>query len=55
MPVRWDELNALKGGDHWTVSSVQTRLDQGNAPWNAYEGSRSVLGAAMRTLGFQRT
>jgi bifunctional non-homologous end joining protein LigD len=55
VPVRWDELKGLKGGDHWTVRSVHTRLDEGNGPWDAYEGSRTALAAAMKTLGFRRT
>ena len=52
VPVRWDELMALKGGAHWTVSTVHQRLDQGNAPWAEYEGRRVALGAAMKKLGF---
>ena len=54
VPVRWEELDALKGGDHWSVSSVQTRLDEGNAPWADYEGSRTALAAAMKVMGFKR-
>ncbi|HEY8360169.1 MAG TPA: DNA ligase D, partial [Ramlibacter sp.] len=54
VPVRWDELASLKGGAHWTVGSVHTRLDQGNAPWADYEKSRATLGAAMKKLGFER-
>jgi bifunctional non-homologous end joining protein LigD len=54
VPVRWDELEGLKGGAHWTVRDVHTRLDQGNAPWQDYEGSRSTLGPAMKALGFRR-
>ena len=54
VPVRWDELQGLKGGAHWTVSTVHTRLDQGNAPWAEYEGSRTALGAAMKKLGFEK-
>ncbi|HEV8690686.1 MAG TPA: DNA ligase D, partial [Ideonella sp.] len=54
VPVRWDELQALKSGAHWTVSSVHTRLDQGNAPWADYEKSRAGLATAMKKLGFER-
>ncbi|MGV3569770.1 MAG: DNA ligase D [Ramlibacter sp.] len=54
VPVRWDELASLKGGAHWNVGSVHTRLDQGNAPWADYEKSRVALGAAMKKLGFER-
>ncbi|HSV81030.1 MAG TPA: ATP-dependent DNA ligase, partial [Ramlibacter sp.] len=54
VPVRWDELAALKSGAHWTVGTMHTRLDQGNAPWADYEKSRCTLGAAMKKLGFER-
>jgi bifunctional non-homologous end joining protein LigD len=54
VPVRWDELPALKGGAHWTVGTAHQRLDQGNAPWADYEGSRVALQAAMKKLGFKR-
>jgi bifunctional non-homologous end joining protein LigD len=53
VPVRWDELPALQGGAHWTVSTVHTRLDQGNTPWDDYETSRATLGAAMKKLGYE--
>jgi bifunctional non-homologous end joining protein LigD len=52
VPVRWEELKNLKGGAHWTVATVHTRLDEGNAPWADYEGSRASLAAAMKKLGF---
>lgn len=53
VPVRWDELAALKSGAHWTVGTVHSRLDQGNAPWADYEKSRVALGPAMNKLGFR--
>jgi len=54
VPVRWDELAALKGGAHWSVATVHQRLDQGNEPWADYEASRCALAAAMKKLGFER-
>jgi bifunctional non-homologous end joining protein LigD len=54
VPVRWDELEGLKGGDHWTVGTVHTRLDEGNAPWQDYDAGRKTLNAAMKVLGFRR-
>jgi bifunctional non-homologous end joining protein LigD len=53
VPVRWDELPALKGGAHWTVATAHSRLDQGNAPWDDYERSRATLDHAMKKLGFE--
>ncbi|WP_041675022.1 DNA ligase D [Ramlibacter tataouinensis] len=54
VPVRWEELGALGSGAHWTVATVHTRLDEGNAPWSDYEAQRAGLSRAMKTLGFQR-
>jgi bifunctional non-homologous end joining protein LigD len=54
VPVRWEELDGLKGGAHWTVRSAHSRLDAGNEPWADYEGARIGLSAAMKALGFKR-
>ncbi|MES2787509.1 MAG: DNA ligase D [Pseudomonadota bacterium] len=53
VPVRWDELDGLSSGAHWNVRTVQTRLDQGNAPWADYASSATALAGAMKTLGFK--
>ncbi|TFY99024.1 DNA ligase D [Ramlibacter humi] len=53
VPVRWDELQGLKSGAHWTVATVHQRLDEGNEPWADYGRSAAALGAAMKKLGFQ--
>jgi bifunctional non-homologous end joining protein LigD len=54
VPVRWDELDGLSSGAHWTVRSVHTRLAEGNAPWKDYEAGRKGLTNAMKALGFRR-
>ncbi len=54
VPVRWDELDGLASGAHWTVRTVHQRLDQGNSPWSDYEASRNALAAPMKALGFRR-
>jgi bifunctional non-homologous end joining protein LigD len=52
VPVAWDEVPDLRGGDHWTLRDIHTRLDRGNAPWEGYaKGARSP-NAAMKMLGF---
>jgi bifunctional non-homologous end joining protein LigD len=53
VPVRWDEVPALTSGAHWTVRTVQERLDEGNAPWADYTKSAVTLTKAMKTLGFK--
>ncbi|MBC7468125.1 MAG: DNA ligase D [Ramlibacter sp.] len=54
VPVTWDELDGLASGAHWTVGTVQERLEIGNAPWRNYDASRTALGSAMKLLGFER-
>lgn len=50
VPVGWDELAGLKGGDHWTVTTVHERLATGNAPWAAYARSARGLRTAIQRL-----
>jgi hypothetical protein len=52
VPVAWDELVELRGGDHWTVRTLPQRLDdlKGHDPWADYEKSRQTLTAANRML-----
>jgi bifunctional non-homologous end joining protein LigD len=52
VPVRWEELPKLKSGSHWTVKTVHTRLDEGNAPWADYDKSAVTLTKPMKALGF---
>jgi bifunctional non-homologous end joining protein LigD len=53
VPVRWEELQGLKGGAHWTVRTVHERLGEGNTPWDGYERSSVAPDAAMKKLGFR--
>ncbi|HET9645724.1 MAG TPA: non-homologous end-joining DNA ligase [Burkholderiaceae bacterium] len=52
VPLFWDELVELRGGDHWNIRTVAQRLEdlKGHDPWADYERSRQTLGAAMRLL-----
>ncbi len=50
MPVAWDELASLRGGDHWTIRTAQNRLDQGNAPWAGYAKAAKALTKAMKLI-----
>lgn len=51
VPVGWDELAKLSGGAHWTIATIHTRLDAGNAPWSDY--APQAVGRAMQALGFK--
>ncbi|WP_426173807.1 DNA ligase D [Massilia sp. TWR1-2-2] len=52
VPITWEELPSIKGGDHWNVQNAHTRLDKGNEPWAAYAKSARSLTAAMKKLEF---
>lgn len=54
VPVSWDELGDLSGGDHWTISNIEERLEIGNSPWLDYETSATALGPAMKLLGYKK-
>ncbi|MYN05122.1 DNA ligase D [Pseudoduganella sp. DS3] len=51
VPVGWDELASLRGGDHWTVATAHTRLDAGNTPWADYAKAAVGLAPAMKAVG----
>jgi bifunctional non-homologous end joining protein LigD len=53
VPVRWDELDGLTSGAHWSVATCHERLAIGNAPWADYAQSAATLAKAMKTLGFR--
>jgi bifunctional non-homologous end joining protein LigD len=52
VPVAWEELPSLKGGDHWTVRTAHVRLDEGNRAWDGYAKSACRLTAAMKMLRY---
>ncbi|HJV01759.1 MAG TPA: DNA ligase D [Burkholderiaceae bacterium] len=52
VPVAWEELDRLDGGDHWTAGTIEQRLDVGNSPWKDYARSARGLAGAMRRLGY---
>jgi len=53
VPVRWEELAELTSGAHWTVKTVESRLEVGNEPWADYAKSATTLTRAMKTLGYK--
>ena len=53
VPVAWEELKDLRGGDHWTLRSIQSRLDVGNAPWSSYRQAARALDIAAKQLGVE--
>jgi bifunctional non-homologous end joining protein LigD len=53
VPLAWEELEVLPGGDHWRASNIHDRLGIGNIPWADYEASRRSILPAMKILGFK--
>jgi bifunctional non-homologous end joining protein LigD len=52
VPVAWEELPTLRGGDHWSVKTAHGRLDVGNEPWTGYARAARGLASAMSALGY---
>ena len=50
VPVAWDELPDLRGGNHWNIRTAQSRLDKGNDPWSGYGKAAKSLTAAIKLL-----
>ena len=54
MPIRWDELDAIENGTHWTIANSAERFAVlREDPWQAYWTDRQELGPAMKRLGFK--
>jgi bifunctional non-homologous end joining protein LigD len=56
MPIRWEELTGIRGGDHWNIVSALTHLHTQKAdPWAGYWKKPQRLEGAMKKLGFTPT
>lgn len=53
VPVAWPEIDGLQGSAQWHIRNIHERLDQGNTPWQGYEGAARTLTAAMKALDFE--
>jgi len=52
MPLAWDDLDALKRSDQWTVRTAREHLSfQSADPWQDYRLCRQTLTAALKALG----
>nr|WP_255428074.1 DNA ligase D [Ramlibacter cellulosilyticus] len=55
MPVAWEELPRLRGGDHWNIATATEHLAKLKAdPWAGYWKKPQKLDAAMKKLGFAK-
>lgn len=54
MPVDWDQLAELKGGDHWTLKDARDHLSfVKQDPWQDYWTCRQTITAGLRMLQAQ--
>lgn len=54
MPVPWEALDELKGGDQWTVRTAREHLSfEREDPWKDYWTTKQLLGRAMQRLGYR--
>ncbi|WP_394778797.1 DNA ligase D [Undibacterium sp.] len=51
VPISWDEVEEITGGDHWKLHSIHDRLDTGNEPWSGYTDSARSITSAMKSMG----
>lgn len=56
MPIAWDELKDVTGGDRWSMSSALARQRSlNNDPWDGYWRTRQGITVAMqRAIGMRR-
>jgi len=51
MPVDWDELPEIRGGDQWTIADARDRLSFQKAdPWAGYWRCRQTITKALKAL-----
>src|SRR5699024_7195727 len=50
VPIKWSEVETLKGSDHWHIGNIHERLDVGNDPWKVYDKSARTLTVGRRML-----
>ena len=55
VPCAWDELGVLTSGAHWTVRTVEARLEERVDPWRSYKATRQSLVKAMKALDLERS
>ena len=53
VPLRWEEVDTLESSSQWNLMNIQSRLDEGNAPWADYADSAQSITQGMKILGFK--
>jgi len=51
-PLKWSELESLKGADQWSIFTIHERLAKlRQDPWKDYKATKQSLTAAMKRIG----
>ena len=50
MPCAWQELSAITGGAHWTITNARQRLESNFDPWESYHKTKQILKAASKKI-----
>ncbi|MDB6060309.1 MAG: ATP-dependent ligase [Verrucomicrobiaceae bacterium] len=54
MPIAWDELTDVRGGDHWNIGNAVERAKKSHKKmWSGYAKAAQSLAGAMNILGFK--
>ncbi|MFY2640994.1 DNA ligase D [Achromobacter insuavis] len=51
VPLAWEELDAVRASDQWTIANIHERLDVGDTPWDDY--APQAIAGAMRAMDFK--
>ena len=51
VPLAWDELGNVQGGNQWTIANIHDRLDVADTPWDDY--APQSIGGAMQAIGYR--
>lgn len=50
MPLAWEELDAVRASNQWTIANIHERLDVGDSPWDDY--APQAIAGAMKAMDF---
>ncbi len=51
VPLAWEELDAVRASNQWTIANIHERLDVGDTPWDDY--APQAIAGAMRAMDFK--
>lgn len=50
VPLAWEELDAVRASNQWTIANIHERLDVGDSPWDDY--APQAIAGAMKAMDF---